>query len=149
MASTSVQVEIANWIRREWLSQEYEQQFIKEPVRLSSGGSYTFDAVSNDRLIAVAITTSGAKTASGHNAIGKKQKVRADMYFLLLAEVERRIVVFTELDMLEVFENERTKGRVPKSIEFERALIPEGLESRLQAARRIASDEVSPRIDRE
>jgi hypothetical protein len=38
-------------------------------------------------------------TAGGKHAVGKMLKIRSDMYFLLLAEAERRIVVLTEKDM--------------------------------------------------
>jgi hypothetical protein len=147
MADTSVQVEIANWIRNEWLPYKYGQRFVRESVSLSSGGSYKFDAISIDGKIAVAISTSGAKTASGKNAIGKKHKIHSDMYFLLLASVERRIVVLTEPDMLSLFRDEDAKGRVSDLIELEPAPIPKEFMDRLQESRRTASLEVTPRSD--
>jgi hypothetical protein len=144
MADSSVQVEIANWIRKQWLPSNFGQSFLKEPVLLSSGGTYTFDAISTVESIAVAVSTSSARTASGRNAIGKMQKIRADMYFLLLANVRQRIVVLTETEMLAMCEKEVDRGRVPRSIEFVFAEIPSELAQRLTEARSIASNEVSP-----
>jgi len=76
--------------------------------------------------------------------VGKLLKIRSDMYFLLLADADRRVVVLTEADMLAVCEAEKRNGRVPPSIEFVLAEIPDELRNRLNAARRKASEEVSP-----
>lgn len=107
-------------------------------------GVFDFDGVSADGSIAVAISTSGAKTASGKLAAGKLLKIRSDMFFLLLAEVQRRIVVLTEPDMYDLCQKELTGGRIPSSIEFIHAEIPVELRSRLVTARAVASREVSP-----
>jgi len=40
-------------------------------VRLSSGGVFDFDAVSEDHSVVATISTSGAKTAGGKYAVGK------------------------------------------------------------------------------
>ncbi len=66
------------------------------------------------------------------------------MYFLLLADADRRFIVLTEADMLAVCEAEKRNGRVPTSIEFVLAEIPDELRNRLNAARQKASEEVSP-----
>jgi hypothetical protein len=148
MADTRVQLEVEDWVRRDWMSQRFGQQFARERVRLSPGGVCDFDAVSADRKIVAAISTSGAITASGKHAVGKMLKIRSDMYFLLLAGADRRIVVLTEKDMHERCMKEAQGGRVPSSIEFVRAEIPVELETRLRASRRTASDEVLPGRDR-
>ena len=145
MADTRVQLEVEDWVRREWMPHKLGQQFSRERVRLSSGGVCDFDAVSSDRRIVAAISTSGAVTAGGKHAVGKLLKIRSDMFFLLLAEAERRIVVLTEKDMYERCIKEVQGGRVPSSIEFVRAEIPLELEARLQISRGTASDEVLPR----
>ena len=68
------------------------------------------------------------------------------MLFLLLArEPEKRIIVLTEPDMLEVCSKEKTGGRVPQQIEFVLADLPEELRKKLTQARKNASKEVSPR----
>jgi len=127
------------------MPQRFDQQFVRERVRLSSGGVCDFDAVSADRKIVAAISTSGALTASGKHAVGKMLKIRSDMYFLLLATADRRLVVLTERDMYERCLKEAEGGRVPSSIEFLLAEIPGSLETKLRLSRGTASDEVSPR----
>jgi len=146
MADTRVQLEVEDWVRREWMAQKYGQQFFRERVRLTSGGVCDFDAVSGDRRLVCAISTSGASTSGNKFAVGKMLKIRSDMYFLLLAEAERRIVVLTEKDMYERCMKEVEGGRVPDSIEFVHAEIPTELNAKLRIARKIASDETGPKV---
>lgn len=119
--------------------------FSRERVRLSSGGVCDFDAVSADRRVVAAISTSGAVTASGKHAVGKMLKIRSAMDFLLLAAADRRLVVLTERDMYARCLKEAEGGRVPSSIEFALAEIPASLDAKLRLARGAASNEVAPR----
>jgi hypothetical protein len=144
MADTRVQLEVETWIRQEWMSENFGQKFSKESTKLTSGGAFEFDAVSEDRKIVAVISTGGAKTATGKSAAGKIRKIRSDMFFLLLADTERRIVVLTEQDMFSRWEEEKDNGRVPPEIEFCLVEIPPELRERLQRARMQASNEVSP-----
>jgi hypothetical protein len=144
MADTRVQLEVEDWIRKYWMPEEYGQTFHRERVRLSSGGVFDFDAVSADEKTVATISTSGAKTASGKNAVGKVLKVRSDVFFLLLAEAERRVCVLTEQDMYDYWLREREAGRVPGTVEFVCAEISAQLRERLSVSRRRASREVSP-----
>jgi hypothetical protein len=144
MADTRTQIEVEDWVRQHWMPAKFGQKFHRERLQLSSGGVFDFDAVSSDRKIAASISTSAATTAGGKNAVGKLMKLRADMLFLLLAQVERRLIVLTEPDMYEQCLKEVQGGRVPPSIEFFHAEIPDELKIRLRKARRIASREVSP-----
>jgi len=148
MADMRVQLEVEDWVRREWMPGKFSKQFFRERVRLSPGGVCDFDAVSGDRKIVAAVSTSGALTANGKYAVGKMLKIRSDMYFLLLADAERRIVVLTEKDMYDQCMKEVAGGRVPSSIEFEHAQIPAELDKRLRASRRVASREVLPRPEK-
>lgn len=103
------------WIAETWLSSKLNQPFDRQKVKLSSGGSYTFPAVSNDLLAAATVHTS---TASGKSAQSKLNKVRSDLYFLLLAKVDRRISVFTDRSMFNLVRTEQSEGRVPKDFEL-------------------------------
>ena len=145
MADTRVQLEAEDWVRQQWMPSKFGQAFYRERVRLSSGGFFDFDAASADRAIVACISTSGSTTISGKNAVGKLLKIRSDMFFLLLARAERRLVILTEADMFESCRKEREGGRVPDAIEFHLADIPQDLRLKLQRARRVASNEVSPR----
>ena len=144
MADTRVQSEAEDWVRTQWMPAQFGRDFYRERIRLTSGGMFDFDAVSSDGKVVATISTSGARTASGKYAVGKMMKIRSDMYFLLLAEAQRRLVVLTEEDMYEQCVKEKTAGRVPPNIEFFHVQLPEELNKRLQDSRRKASQEVSP-----
>jgi len=144
MADTRVQLQVEDWVRKEWMPQHYGMKFRRERVSLSSGGVFDFDAVSDDDSIVATISTSGATTASGKHAVGKLLKIRSDMFFLLLVKAQRRIVVLTEPDMYDLCLKEQQGGRVPSSIEFVLAAIPDHLAGKLKESRRSASQEVSP-----
>ncbi|HUH96701.1 MAG TPA: hypothetical protein VLZ89_05040 [Anaerolineales bacterium] len=144
MADTRIQLEAEDWVRREWLPEQYGQKFRRERLRLTSGGVFDFDAVSLDDSIVVSISTSGASTSSGKGGVGKLMKLRADMLFLNLAEAKKRIIALTEHDMYELCQKEKRAGRVPLNIDFVYAELPANLATRLKEARKIASSEVSP-----
>lgn len=143
MADTRVQLEVEDWVRREWMTKRLGLRFSRERVRLSSGGYFDADAVSEDFKIVAAISTSSARTSGGKNAVGKMLKIRSDMYFLLLSDAQRRLVVLTEADMHAQCQKEAAGGRVPKTIEFLHADIPSELKERLVASRGIASGEIT------
>ena len=143
MADTTVQLEVEDWVRRHWLPRKLGGKFSRERLRLSSGGLFDFDGVSEDEKIAVVISTSASKTASGRRGVGKMMKIRSDLYFLLLSKAERRVIVFTQPDMYEQLERERKAGRVPPEIEYLLAEIPDDLKERLEAARAKASEELT------
>lgn len=145
MADTRTQLEVEDWVRREWLPAKFQQPFRRERIKLSSGGVFDFDAVSQDDTIVVTVSTSSGLTAGGKNPAGKLNKIRSDMYFLLLAPAQQRIVVLTEKDMYDLCQKEVNGGRVDKSIQFLHVLIPSELADRLKDAKARASREVSPR----
>ena len=92
MADTRVQLEIENWVRSEWLPQQYGQRFTARKLMFDTGGKFNFDAVSEDGTIVANISTSAATTAGNKFATGKMQKLRADMLFLLMAPATIRLV---------------------------------------------------------
>jgi hypothetical protein len=145
MADTRIQLEVEDWVRRNWMPTQFGVKFFRERLRLRSGGVFDFDAVSEDHSIVATISTSGSKTAGGKNAVGKMLKLRSDMLFLTLVEAKRRLIVLTEKDMCSQCEKEFESGRVPKEIEFAYAPIPDELRTRLSAARLTASEERSTR----
>lgn len=141
MADTRIQLEVEDWVRRNWMPTQFGMSFSRERLRLKSGGVFDFDAVSDDHSIVATISTSGSKTSSGKHAVGKILKLRSDMLFLTLVGAQRRIIVLTERDMHERCEKEVQGGRVPSDIEFVCAAIPDDLRARLVAARKKAADE--------
>lgn len=143
MADTRMQLEVEDWVRRNWMPSQYGVRFSRERMPLRSGGVFDFDAVSDDHSIVAAISTSGSKTSGGKHAVGKILKLRSDMLFLTLVEAKRRIIVLTEKDMCDQCEKEFAAGRVPREIEFVCAIIPDDLRARLVSARSKASGEIS------
>jgi hypothetical protein len=65
MADTRVQLEVRDWVRRNWMPLKYGMKFSRERVRIRSGGVFDFDAVNDDNSIVATISTSGAKTSGG------------------------------------------------------------------------------------
>jgi hypothetical protein len=147
MADTRTQVEVEDWIRKKWLPAQFNQQFFRDRVPLSSGGVFDYDAVSSDRKIIALISTSSSTTSGGKQGVGKLQKIRADMFFMLLTpNFEKKIIVLTETDMFEKCNAEIAAGRAPKEIKFMYAEIPDVLRARLIESREKASKEVKPKL---
>lgn len=141
MADTRIQLEVEDWVRRNWMTSHYGMKFSRERLPLRSGGVFDFDAVSEDRSVVATISTSGSKTSGGKNAAGKILKLRSDMLFLTMVEAKRRLIILTESNMLDQCEKESAGVRVPPEIEFACAEIPDDLRARLVAARLKASGE--------
>jgi DUF2075 family protein len=147
MADTTVQRKVEKWIREEFLPKKLGQHFQEAKVPLIWGGSFNFDAVSDDGKIVAKISTSKARMANKKAGIGKFHKIIADTFYLLNARgVERLILVFTEPDMRDEFVRRREIGRFPPEVEL--LLVddsPIGLRHKLEASRKVASMEVEPR----
>lgn len=144
MADTRIQLEVEDWVRRNWLAARFGEPFSRERMKLVTGGVFDFDAVSQDGGTVACISTSGSRTAGGKAAVGKLLKIRSDLLFLSMAADARvRLLILTEADMLETCRREQANGRVPDGIEFLLADIPGELRERLKAARRRASREMT------
>jgi hypothetical protein len=127
------------------MPRRFGQTFHRDRLRLTSGGVFDFDAVSIDGTTVATISTSNAKTSGGKLAMGKLMKIRSDLLFLMLAAPRRAFVILTELDMYELCEKEKQAGRAPRNIDFLHAPLPSDLAVKLKAAKKVSSDEVSPR----
>ncbi len=142
MADTSFQLVIEEWIRTEWLPKAFGQPFSARRLRLSSGGLFAFDAVSEDGEIVATISTSAAKTAGGKRSTGAVMKLRSDMLFLLMSRAPKPVLVFTEPCMHGYWHAERSRGRVPPEIDFVHVPLPAELAAPLAAARARSSTEM-------
>jgi hypothetical protein len=145
VADTRMQLEVEDWVRRNWMQSHFGMKFSRERLLLRSGGVFDFDAVSEDHLVVATISTSGSKTSGGKQAVAKILKLRSDMLFLTMVEAKRRLIILTERDMYDQCEKEVAGGRVPPEIEFACATIPDELRARLVAARLKASGESTGR----
>lgn len=74
-------------------------------------------------------------------------KLRSDMLFLLmLRKPSRKFIVLTDDTMHKACLRQAAAGRTPTEIEFLWAELPSELEVRLAAARKRASNEVTPQM---
>ncbi len=147
MADTSAQRSVEKWIREHYLSGEFHQSFQERQVPLKWGGSFKFDAVSDDGRIAANISTSKAIMRGKKKGQGKFHKILADTLYLLNADgLERRILLFTEQDMYDEFFRRRQIGRFPQEPQIGLILvgdIPRELRSGLENSRKAASLEIT------
>lgn len=143
MADTRVQVEVEDWVRTEWMPVRFGEPFYRERLKLDAGGVFDFDAVNGSQSIAAVISTSSSRTRTGKNAVGKMMKIRSDVLFLVMAIVERRVLIVTDQSMSAQLHKEMASGRLPKGLEVFHAELPEELAARLKVAQGIASDEVT------
>jgi hypothetical protein len=64
MADTRVQIEVEDWVGRNWMLQHFGVKFSRERLPLESGGVFDFDAVSEDHSI-VATISAWSKPSGG------------------------------------------------------------------------------------
>jgi len=144
MADTRTQMEVVAWLCG-FLPEKYPgRSFSTARVKLSSGGTHEFNAVSRDREVIVSVITSDSRTSSGKLAVGKLTKVRADMFFLLLVDAKTKVLAFTQEDMYELCLKEKELGRIPEDIQLEPIHLPAELAERLAKSKKAASEEVRP-----
>ncbi len=43
MFGTRVQLEVEDWVRKEWIPQHFEMNFYRERLKIRSGGVFDFD----------------------------------------------------------------------------------------------------------
>ena len=145
MADTSAQREIDKWITETFLPKKTGEGFSAQSLPLESGGSHRFAAVNSTGRKVGVVCTGSAMTAGGKLATGKLMKIRADMYFLLLAQADERFLVFVDQSMYSLMLKERQTGKVPKNIQFMLVDdLPEALAEALRQSQQAASEEVSP-----
>ncbi|MHB8092708.1 MAG: hypothetical protein ACYDH8_14095 [Syntrophales bacterium] len=146
VANTTTQNKIRKWIINEWTPKNLGLDLTTRDVGLSTGGTIRLKTVSTDGKTIVTITTSRAETPSGTEGRGKLSKVRADLYFVLLAQaVKRSVLLCTEQSMLNLLKREIDEGRILRNTEIHLVTLPEDLREQLNEAQTRASVEVSPR----
>lgn len=145
MADSKIQKQVEKWIREQWLPTQFRCTFRETNVKLVPGGSFKFDAVSDDDKIVALISTSRSRTSTGNKARGQINKLRADILFLtMLSKKKERVLIFSERDLYEEIEREQKNARrLPKGIKLMHVVLPEKLDFKLAIARERASKEMS------
>ena len=145
MADTRAQKKAETWLLEHSLPEFFGTTFSGRKVVLAWDGKFEFDAVSADGSIVANVSTSSARTAGNKLATAKIQKIKCDTLYLLHARgAKKRVLVFTEADMLHHFEKEVRNGRFPKGVKLLHMALPEALQREVERARKVASDETSP-----
>ena len=146
MADTSAQKRAELWVVRDFLPKKFNGlSFEEQPVQLVWGGNFAFDAVTTDHSTVGLVSTSSAKTVGGNQATAKIQKIKCDtLYLLNIATPCQKLLIFSELSMLDYFQKNVKSGRFPKNIELLLAELPSDILAEVHNSRMEAQREVSP-----
>lgn len=105
MADTSgIKTFIEPYIREEWFPARFPgRTFGEQAVPLPSGGTYLFDAVSDDGSIVGLILCNRPKTRTGRENTSFVRKAEHDVQFLkLLPANTHRLLIFTDAESREL-----------------------------------------------
>ncbi len=147
MADTRVlKNQVEAYVRSE-LARRFGQPFTKQVLvvgQRSDGSDATreFDAVSADGHIVAGIKSSSGKTSGGSHPSGKVATAYQELYFLSLAQAERRILVLTDPEFHEIFKR-HSDGRLAHGLELLLIPLPPELKEQAQKVHGEASQEMS------
>jgi hypothetical protein len=130
MATSAAERDAEAWVRETFLPKRYKTSFARKKAELSPGGKHELAAVSDDGAIVAHITT------ASYEAAGAMQKVRSDVFYLLMVDAHKKLLVFTEPNMHEAWQKEQVSGRLPADIQLVRAELTPALRRRLDASMR-------------
>ena len=101
--TTKIKTVIEPYVRN-WLSKQFPGHVFKgKPIQLTTGESYSFDAVAEDTSIVAAILSSRAKTRTGRENTGGVRKALSEVGYLKAApERVKKVMVFTDDDFYQL-----------------------------------------------
>jgi hypothetical protein len=149
MADTRAYTDAERWIREIGLPARFPgQRFEKRDLRVGtrrdgSAGYHSFDAVSQDGQIVTSIKASSGLTSGGKLPVGKTKDAFTEFHFLSLVSAPHRFLILTDPEFHRIF-SEVSDGKLPHGVEILHIPLPEELQSKVAAARAVASGEVSP-----
>jgi hypothetical protein len=127
------------------LKKEFQCEFSKLHMPLTTGGYHEFDAVSDNGEIVASIKSIGGKTKSGKFAAANYLACVAELYFLSLVHADQRFLVLTDSEMHKQLENRLiAKNRLASGIDLKLVQLPDDLHLGMQALRAVSRKEVSP-----
>lgn len=118
---------------RNWLSKQFPGHvFTEKPIQLTTGESYTFDAVGEDASIVAAILCNRAKTRTGRENTGGVRKALMEISYLKAApEGVIKVMVFTDDDFCQLIRRRASRlGTEP--IQMMVCKLPPHLEEELR-----------------
>ncbi len=96
---TVIEPNICNWLSTQFPGHVFKE----EPVLLTTGSSYRFDAVAEDGSIVGAILCNRPKTRTGRENTGAVRKARDDINYLkLLPANVKKLMIFTDAGYCEL-----------------------------------------------
>lgn len=135
MTKRNYRLEAEDYVRKEALAKIYDQKFVRERLKLSTGGYYDFDAVSADERTVCCISTSVGETDGGNAASSKLYKMKAEILSMVMLPGEKRkVMAFTDKKMAALLEKEKEQGRIPSDVEIALVPLPEDILSGLKEA---------------
>lgn len=143
MANTSYyKTHVEPYVRGE-LQRLHGCMFTSQVLRLPTGGTHEFDAVSDDGSIVASIKSLSGKTSGGKRPAGKYASCLAELYFLTLVEAPRRMLVLTTPDLHTMFVR-YMQGRLHPRLEIELIVVSPEIQAEIDRIKDVASGEVSP-----
>lgn len=140
--TTFYKTDVEPFVRRQ-LETIHGMPFESRVLRLSTGGTHEFDAVSHDGSIVASIKSLSAKTKRGKRPAAKYSTCLAELYFLSLIDAPKRILVLTTPEWHTMFER-YIDGRLAPGLTIELLALPPDLQDQVDRHRDVASDEVTP-----
>ncbi|HEV2738710.1 MAG TPA: hypothetical protein VGU66_09040 [Candidatus Elarobacter sp.] len=143
MADTSYyKTHVEPFVRAE-LQRLHGQPFLSRTLRLPTGGTHEFDAVSDDGSIVASIKSLSGKTSGGKRPAGKYAACLAELYFLTLVDAPVRMLVLTTPSLHTMFVR-YMEGRLHPGVKIELIVVSPEIQGQIDRIRDVASDEVSP-----
>lgn len=145
MANSRCALKAEEWVRDVGLRELFpEKKFEKKSVKLITGGEFEFDCVDKDESIFAHISTSKGKTISGKPSTGPIHKIRGEAlwFHLLDNNPSRKLFIFTESSLKEVFEVEMKTGRWPASFELIHIALPSDYQQEIEDLRTLSRNEL-------
>lgn len=133
--------EVESWVRESGLPNLYPTQlFAKQKMKMTWGGEFEVDAVSDKQVICITCAGLGH---DGKLKTGPFNKMVKDAVFLLALDDPRdRSIVFIDEFFHSSIVAEQNRGRFPPGINLVLVTLPEEMKSEVLKIREIASAEV-------
>jgi len=126
------------------LEREFGVSFSPRVLKLMTGGTCEFDAVSEDGTFVVAIKAASGRTLGGRVPAGKIKSAIAELYFLSLTSAPRRILGLTDAEFYRILST-CLHQRLAPGLELKLVPLPPTIQARVQRVWQAAAREVSPR----
>ena len=139
--TTFLKGEVERYVRDQ-LAAEYGIPFQSRVLKLVTGGTHEFDAVSEDGRVVVAIKAASGLTSGGKNPVGKIMTAIAELYFLTLVSAEQRFLVLTNAEFHAIL-SRKMEGRLAQGLALKLVSLPPEIAESVGQIQDKASKEVS------